>query len=101
MTPLAAWLAERTEGAPEELRQRVVAWAGMAEAGDSTAMTLGHAGMAALDAAIEQGGDRAVALDLLAADALVTLALLAEAEQDPPELGAFARRLRLEGAARA
>jgi hypothetical protein len=35
-------------------------------------------------------GDRSVALDLLAADALITLALLAQAQQAPGELGAFA-----------
>jgi hypothetical protein len=35
-------------------------------------------------------GDRSVALDLLAADALVTLALLAQAQAAPERLGAFA-----------
>ena len=38
-------------------------------------------------------GDRSVALDLLAADALITLALLAQAEQAPAALGAFATSL--------
>ncbi len=37
--------------------------------------------MAALDAAIDQGADRTAALDLLAADALVTLALLAQRQK--------------------
>ena len=37
-------------------------------------------------------GDRSVALDLLAADALVTLALLAQAQQAPERLGALRRR---------
>jgi hypothetical protein len=36
------------------------------------------------------GGDRSVALDLLAADALVTLALLAQAQASPERLGEFA-----------
>jgi hypothetical protein len=35
-------------------------------------------------------GDRSVALDLLAADALVTLALLAQAESAPEQLSEFA-----------
>jgi hypothetical protein len=38
-------------------------------------------------------GDRSVALDLLAADALITLALLAEAERAPQRLGDFAASL--------
>jgi hypothetical protein len=57
--------------------------------------------MSALEAAIHQGADRTVALDLLAADALVTLALLAQAESTPADLGAFAGQLRAQAAARA
>jgi hypothetical protein len=38
-------------------------------------------------------GDRSIALDLLAADALITLALLAQAQDAPAELGAFATSL--------
>jgi hypothetical protein len=41
----------------------------------------------------EHPGDRSVALDLLAADALITLALLAQAEADPGDLGPFAEQL--------
>ena len=44
----------------------------------------------ALDRVLARGGDRSVALDLLAADALVTLALLAQAQEAPERLGAFA-----------
>jgi hypothetical protein len=39
---------------------------------------------------LDREGDRSVALDLLAADALVTLALLAQAQQAPGRLGGFA-----------
>jgi hypothetical protein len=39
---------------------------------------------------LARAGDRSVALDLLAADALVTLALLAQAQQEPERLDAFA-----------
>lgn len=38
-------------------------------------------------------GDRSAALDLLAADALITLALLAQAQGDPANLHSFAARL--------
>jgi hypothetical protein len=41
----------------------------------------------------EHPGDRAIALDLLAADALITLALLAQSEAAPERLGAFAEGL--------
>jgi hypothetical protein len=38
-------------------------------------------------------GDRSVALELLSADALITLALLSRAEEDPEGLAEFADRL--------
>ena len=44
----------------------------------------------ALDRVLARAGDRSVALDLLAADALVTLALLAQAQTLPERLGDFA-----------
>jgi hypothetical protein len=47
-------------------------------------------GRKALDRVLSRAGDRSVALDLLAADALVTLALLAQAETSPARLGEFA-----------
>ena len=55
---------------------------------------LAMAGELALQAAIRRGSDREAALDLLAADALITLALLESAERDPATLGATARQLR-------
>jgi len=51
---------------------------------------LAQAGQAALQTVLAQPGDRSAALDLLAADALVTLALLAEAESQPERLEEFA-----------
>jgi hypothetical protein len=51
---------------------------------------LAAAGRRALDRVLDQAGDRTVALDLLAADALVTLALLAQAQTSPERLSAFA-----------
>jgi hypothetical protein len=62
-------------------------------AGSSAAVSpekLAGSARLALDQVLARGGDRSVALDLLAADALVTLALLAQAQQAPERLGAFA-----------
>lgn len=56
----------------------------------ATPEALAASGRRALDRVLARGGDRSVALDLLAADALVTLALLAQAQQAPERLGAFA-----------
>ena len=55
-----------------------------------TAESLAGAGRRALDRVLARAGDRSVALDLLAADALVTLALLAQAQTSPERLGDFA-----------
>jgi hypothetical protein len=52
--------------------------------------SLAAAGRRALDQVLGRAGDRSVALDLLAADALVTLALLAQAQASPERLGEFA-----------
>jgi hypothetical protein len=49
--------------------------------------------MAVLARVIQHPGDRSIALDLLAADGLITLALLAQAELDPEHLEAFAAGL--------
>ncbi|HET6797569.1 MAG TPA: hypothetical protein VFH40_10455 [Gemmatimonadales bacterium] len=48
------------------------------------------AGLTALRVVLTHPGDRSAALDLLAADALVTLALLAQAETRPEHLEEFA-----------
>jgi hypothetical protein len=57
---------------------------------ESLPAALALAGREALERVVTHRGDRSVALDLLAADALITLALLAQAEEAPGELGAFA-----------
>ena len=59
-------------------------------AGPVSAEHLAGSARQALDRVLARGGDRSVALDLLAADALVTLALLAQAQEAPERLGAFA-----------
>jgi hypothetical protein len=55
-----------------------------------TPEALAGSGRRALDRVLARAGDRSVALDLLAADALVTLALLAQAQAAPERLGDFA-----------
>lgn len=86
------WLARRSEGAPEALRERALAY--VPEPAEPSAEALGAAGLAALEVTLGLGPDRPAALDLLAADALVTLALQAKAEHDPAGLGELARALR-------
>ena len=61
-----------------------------AAAGSTRASALAAAGQAALDRVLSHPGDRSAALDLLAADALITLALLAQAEAAPERLEEFA-----------
>jgi hypothetical protein len=61
-----------------------------AEPDSITPEALARSGRRALDRVLARAGDRSVALDLLAADALVTLALLAQAQSSPERLGEFA-----------
>jgi hypothetical protein len=84
-----AWLDRRTSQAPPALRTRVREYA-LAASGDSLSALLAAAGQAALDRVLSHSGDRSAALDLLAADALITLALRAHAEESPERLEEFA-----------
>jgi hypothetical protein len=81
------WIGRETSGAPATLRGRVLEHHGGA---DPTPDALARGGQRALARVLGRTGDRSVALDLLAADALVTLALLAQAQAAPERLGAFA-----------
>jgi len=83
------WLERHTAQAPPRLRERVMRYADDSEAGALPAR-LAAAGVSALASVESHPGDRSAALDLLAADALVTLALLAQAQQDASRLHAFA-----------
>lgn len=94
-----SWLASHTAGAPDSLCQRVLAWAALTDPGQPIPERLSSAGQAALEAVLHSGQDRSVALDLLAADALVTLAFLAQAEGDPGGLQVLARQVRVGAAA--
>jgi hypothetical protein len=85
----AAWLDRHTAHAPSALRARVRDYA----AGQDVALLPGQLSAAAREAltrVLDHPGDRSVALDLLAADALITLALLAQAQTAPEQLEEFA-----------
>lgn len=93
MTALPDWLDRHTAAAPPALRARVRKHALAVRSAGGTEplpVALALAGREALERVVTHPGDRSVALDLLAADALITLALLAQAQEAPGELGAFA-----------
>ncbi len=78
----SAWLDARTIDAPASLRTRVSrALAGTPEQSDSLPQTLADAALAALERVLANPSERAAAFDLLAADALLTYAFEAAAEQ--------------------
>jgi hypothetical protein len=90
VTGLADWLDRHTADGPAALRARVREHALAVPPTEPLPAALAVAGRQALDGVVSHPGDRSVALDLLAADALITLALLAQAQRAPGELGAFA-----------
>lgn len=90
---LITWLEARTRNAPPVLRERVMEYAAAVNDELPAAEQLALVSERVLAIVEEHPGDRSVALDLLAADALITLTLLAQAESDPEALGAFAERL--------
>ncbi|HET7024730.1 MAG TPA: hypothetical protein VFI39_05960 [Gemmatimonadales bacterium] len=89
MTHPAAWFESRTADAPAPLRARMRELV----AHEWSADGLAAAAERGLAEVVAHPGDRRVALDLLAADGLVTLALLYQAEHRPEQLDAFATRL--------
>jgi hypothetical protein len=97
LSALTAWLEGHTSRSPAALAEQVTAYALAAaqDAGEpvATPLVLAEGARRALVRALSQPGDRSAALDLLAGDALVTLALLAQAEAAPDALGEFARGL--------
>jgi hypothetical protein len=89
MRVAGTWLDRHTSQAPAALRARVKHYA-LAASGDSLSSALSTAAQSALDRVLSHPGDRSAALDLLSADALITLALLAEAQSAPGHLEEFA-----------
>jgi hypothetical protein len=90
---MADWFDRHTAGAPPVLGERARHYVSSVTGSPSSAVTLATAATAALDAAARQPEGRAAALDLLAADALITLALLAQAGSDASRLHEFATRI--------
>ncbi|MEP6572954.1 MAG: hypothetical protein ABJD11_09670 [Gemmatimonadota bacterium] len=87
------WLVARLRNAPPSLRERVRKHAADAPARFEISSSLAATAQRVLAQVMGHPGDRSIALDLLAADGLITLALLAQAEMDPDGLEAFASRL--------
>lgn len=83
----AEWLETRLSSAPEALRDRIRVLVRPVASRTDLPRALAEIGHKTLETVIAGAGDRAAALDLLAADALITLALLAQAELDPLRLG--------------
>jgi len=87
-----AWLAARRPLPPGALREHLVRRVHDLDAPLPLHLaTLGRELLAGVNAAPERG--RALALDLLAADAFVTYAFEAQAEADPTALDALAQRM--------
>jgi hypothetical protein len=93
LTALGAWVEARTERAPAALRDRIQQHVRAIAPGQGAAADLARAAHHSLAGILAAPGDRTVALDLLAADGLITLALLRQAEDDPASLVTFARSL--------
>jgi hypothetical protein len=93
VTEAAAWFAARTAGAPPALRARAAEYLERVPVGGPAAPRLAAAARLALTGVLGRGRERSAALDLLTADALITLALLAEAEAAPAALERFAAGL--------
>jgi hypothetical protein len=88
-----AWILRHGGQAPPALRDRVLEHAAAVAEGETVADRLAMAAERVLAIVEEHPGDRRIALDLLAGDALITLALLAQAESEPAGLGQFAEAL--------
>ena len=92
MSQLVGWVEQRSAVAPPALRARALEYVRQNPAG-SAPDALARAAGQALAEVEQHPGDRSAALDLLAADALITLSLLAQAEQEPAGLAQFASSL--------
>lgn len=91
-----AWLDHHTVHAPPVLRERVKRHVAAVSATGTVADILARASRFALNqVAAHPDGGRSIALDLLAADALITLALLAQSQVSPDRLEMFASDLLL------
>lgn len=99
MNAALQWFATESAGAPQALQTRAARYLERLPAREDVPGALAAAAEAALRDTLAHEGSRSIALDLLAADALVTLALKALAKRAPGELAGFAAGLREAGAA--
>jgi hypothetical protein len=93
MTESQRWLAERLEGAPADLAARMTRAVADSER-PTIADTLAAAAWQCLQLSLRDPAQRASALDLLAADALLTHACEAAAAEGPETLAAFTEQWR-------
>lgn len=91
--PLGPWLDRHIAAAPPALRDRVAELAGAGQPRQGIAAALAEAGRATVERVITSHGGREQALNLLAADGLLTLSLLAQSETDPAGLGDWSATL--------
>jgi hypothetical protein len=90
MNRAAAWLESRTAQAPPALRERMLAAVGEAA---TTPTALAEAARQCLQRVLRDPHGPQAALDLLAADALLTHACAAAAEQGDAALASFTANL--------
>ena len=91
---MSDWLDRHTRRAPVALAECVRRHVKAVDSRGSQAEVLARAGRHALQFVVAHpDGDRSIALDLLAADALITLALLSQAQDGPGALEEFASSL--------
>jgi hypothetical protein len=82
------WLAPQIADAPDQLREHMRAAVEQAS-GDPVQVRLANAASLSLRAALQHPASKSAALDLLAADALLTHACAAAAEAGEDELARF------------
>ena len=90
MSEAARWLETRIADAPAPLRARMLNALVATDTDDDVATQLAQAAMTCLSASLHNTNERACAHDLLAADALLTHACEAAAEQGSDALIRFA-----------
>lgn len=90
---VGTWLALRVPAPPPSLAASIQRFLDGVDAGRGTAERLAAAGLAALGAALERPEERAGALDLLAADALLTYTFEAASEEGPAAVDRLATLL--------
>src|SRR5687768_17597231 len=93
MSDALRWLSDRMGTAPVILRDRMYAAVMQVEPPASVHEQLAGAAQYCLQAALARPAHRAAALDLLAADALLTHACAAAADAGPEELARFTASL--------